>query len=170
MAATTRRIQTSSLRCAAVILLVASSFAAATAWAAPASQAADSAAINKLYSDFNHTLNDHDARAMAALFANDADFITIGGTTQHGRAAIEQHMQTLFAGPLKNIHRDVTLRGIRFLRPDTAAIDSDFVTTGIVLNGAEVPRAKGLYDWIVMKRQGHWMIVIWHESNLPQPR
>jgi uncharacterized protein (TIGR02246 family) len=170
MPATSKRIRTTFLQSAATVLFAVTSFASAAAWGAPVSRAADSAAIKQLFSDFNNSLNKHDARAMAALFTNDADFITLGGTTQHGRAAIEQHMQTLFAGPLKAVHRDVTLRGIRFLSPDIAAIDSNFVTTGVVLNGAEVPAAMGLYDWIVMKQHGHWMIAIWHESNLPQAR
>jgi len=68
------------------------------------------------------------------------------------------------------MHRDATLRGMRFLRPDVATVDSDYVTTSVVgANGASVPSPKGLYDWIVTKQDGHWLIAVWHESNLPAP-
>jgi uncharacterized protein (TIGR02246 family) len=134
------------------------------------SQDADSAAIKKLFSDFNDALNGHNAHAVAMLFSEDADFITLQADTSHGRAEIEEHLAPLFAGRLKTLRRDVTLRGIRFLRPDTATVDSDYVASGLMgANGTAAPPSKGFYDWIVMKQNGRWQIVVWHESNLPTP-
>lgn len=154
---------------AALMVLLFVSLPLAAVWAGQAdSREADSAAIKKLYTDFNDTLNKHDARAVALLFTDDGDFIDLGGGTSHGRAEIEGHLAPLLAGRLKTLHRDVTLRGIRFLRPDTATVNGEFQTSGLMgPNGAAVPPARGLYDWIVMKQNGRWMIVVWHESNLP---
>jgi uncharacterized protein (TIGR02246 family) len=156
---------------AALAVLLFVSFPLAATWAKPAdSHEADSAAITKLFTDFNDAFNNHDAHAAAMLFIDDADFITIQAATTHGSAEIEKHLAPLFAGRLKTAHRDVSLRGIRFLRPDTATVDSDFEMSGLVgPNGAAVPPAKGLYDWIVMKQNGRWLIAVWHESNLPAP-
>jgi uncharacterized protein (TIGR02246 family) len=154
---------------AALAVLVFVSFPLVATLAKPAdSHEADSAAIQKLFNDFNDAFNNHDARAATMLFTDDADVITTRGATTHGRAKIEQDMAPLFAGRLKTAHRDVSLRGIRFLRPDIATVDSDYVMSGLMgPNGEAVPPAKGLYDWIVMKQNGHWLIAVWHESNLP---
>jgi uncharacterized protein (TIGR02246 family) len=154
---------------AAILLLV--SFTPARSWARPAdSHEEDSAAVKKLFNDFNDAFNNHDAHAVAMLFAEDADFINTQAVTTHGRAAVEEHLAPLFAGRLKAVHRDVSLRDIRFLRADTATVDSNYETSGIIgADGATVPPAKGLYDWIVMKQNGRWSIVVWHESNLPAP-
>jgi uncharacterized protein (TIGR02246 family) len=135
-------------------------------WASP--QNADSDAIKKVFDDFNTAFNNHDAHGCAVLFSMDATFINIPGAETHGSAAVEEHLAPLFSGRLKTSHRDVTMREIKFLKPDVATIDSDYVTTGVAgPNGAEGPAVKGLYDWIMMKQNGHWMIVVWHESNLP---
>ncbi|MCG5220857.1 SgcJ/EcaC family oxidoreductase [Streptosporangium sp. KLBMP 9127] len=45
--------------------------------------------------------NAGDATAYAALFTEDADYITFDGTHSEGRAAIESSHRRLFAGPLK---------------------------------------------------------------------
>jgi uncharacterized protein (TIGR02246 family) len=151
----------------AALLLV--SFSLAVTWAKPAdSHEADSAAIKKLFADFNDAFNNHDAHAAAMQFTDDADFITIQGATTHGKSGIEEHLAPLFAGRLKTAHREVSLRDIKFLRPDTATVDSDYVMSGLAgPNGDAVAPAKGIYDWIVMKQNGRWLIAVWHESNLP---
>ena len=158
------------LKAALAVLFILSLPLAATSAESADAHAADSTAVQKLFVDFNRLFNDHEAQAASKLFVDDADFIVVGGNTIHGAAQIEQHLQPLFAGRLKTVHREVVLRGIRFLRPDTATVDSDYVTSGIPgANGGEMPPVKGLYDWIVMKHNGQWRIVVWHESNLPVP-
>jgi len=158
-------------KAAAAALLVVL-FPLAAVWAMPAdSHDADSAAINKLFTDFNNAFNNHDANAASLLFTDDADYTTIGGATSKGSAEIEKHLAPLFAGRLKNAHRDVSLRGIRFLSADIATLISDYAGTGFMNpNGSAAPPTKGVYDWIVMKQSdGRWLIVAWHEANLPPP-
>lgn len=151
----------------AVLMLATLSFTALPLRASDGSDA-DKAAIQKLFVDFNDAFNHHDAHAAAMLYADDGDCIGILGKIVHGRADIEQLMASLFNGILKTIHREVTMRGVRFLRPDVATVDSDYKTTGIVgANGVAVPATSGLYDWIVTKQDGRWLIAVWHESNLP---
>ena len=153
----------------AVVLFV--SVVLSATWARQAeSHDADSAAIKKLFTDFNAAFNDHDAHAVAVLFTDDADFITIGGAAFHGNTGVEEHLAPLFSGRAKTLHREATLRGIHFLRPDIATVDSDTETSGVMgPNGEPAPPVKGLYDWIVMKQNGRWLIAVWHESNLSTP-
>ena len=154
---------------AALAALIFVAFPLAATWAKPVdSHEADSAAIKKLFADFTKGFNNHDAHGVAMQFTEDGDFINVAAATTHGRAGIEQHLAPLFAGRLKSAHRDVTMRGIRFLRPDTATVDIDYEMSGVMgPDGATVPSAKGLYDWIVVKQNGHWLIAVLHESNLP---
>ena len=134
------------------------------------SHEADSAAIKKLYNDFNDAFNNHDAKAAAALFTADGEFVTIAAAVSNGPKEIEDHLAPLFAGRLKTAHRDVTFRNIRFLSADLATVDSDFVMSGLMgPNGQPIPPGKGFYDWIVKKQNGKWLITVWHESNLPAP-
>lgn len=155
-----------------VAVLILASISVAASWATPATPSqADSAAIKMLFDEFNNAFNNHDAHAVAMLFTDNADFITVQGAKSQGRAAIEEHLAPLFAGRLKTVHRDVTSPDILLLRPDVATIDSNYETTGIAgPNGTPAPATKGLYDWIVTKQNGHWLIAVWHESNLPVPQ
>ena len=153
---------------AALAVLFFALFPLAATWAKPAdSQEVDSAAIKKLFTDFNDAFNSHDAHAATMLFAADGDLIDGRASKSQGRTGIEQHLLPLFAGRLKTAHRDIWLQDIRFLRPDTATVDGYFEMSGLVgPDGAAVPPTKGLYDWIVMKQGGRWLIAVWHESNL----
>lgn len=150
----------------AVLILV--SVPLSTSWAMPKeTHDADSAAIQKLFTDFNEAFNNHDAHAVAMLFTDDSDFVTIGAAKFHGPAAIEQHLTPLFSVRAKTIHREAGTPEIHFLTPDMATVDSDTVTSGILgPNGAAAPPVKGFYDWIVMKQKGRWLIAVWHESNI----
>lgn len=72
----------------------------------------------------------------------------------------------MFAGVGRYLQRQATLRAIRFLKPDTAVLYSDTETRGMPGREASSAPEPGFYDWIVMKRQGRWQIVVWHESNV----
>jgi len=160
-----------SVRAALAVLLFVAIPLVAT-WAKPAdSHEADSAAIKKLFTDFNDAFNNHDAHAVAMLFADEDDFITVGGASFRGRTAIEQHLAPLFSGRAKTLHREASLRDIHFLSPDTALVTSDTVTSGMTTpDGAAVPAVKGQYDWVVVKQNGRWLIAVWHESNPTTPQ
>ena len=100
-------------------------------------------------------------------FTDDADFINVQQADSRGRKAIEEHFVPLFSGRLKNAHRTYTLKNIRFITPDVAAVTMDYVlndTTGA--NGETVPPRKGLYDWTVVRQNGKWLISVAHESEL----
>lgn len=149
----------------AVLALV--SIPLAATLARPADNELDSPAIHKIYADFNDSLNNHDAHAVAMLFAEDADFLQ-GTNHSNGREAIEHRLGPLFARRGMNLHREVTLQRIRFLRPDVAAVYGEYDQSGLMSqDGTAAPPSKGLYDWIVVKDNGRWLISVWHESDLP---
>ena len=157
-----RRLATTAL---AALMLTTLPLLALRVQAADGSDA-DKVAIQKLFVDFNNALNNHDAHSATALFTEDGDFIGVKGKIVHGRTDIQAQLAPLFDGILKNMHRDATLRGVRFLRPDVAAVYSDYMTTGVAGPNGAAPATKGMYDWVVTKQDGRWLIAVWREANL----
>jgi uncharacterized protein (TIGR02246 family) len=143
---------------------------AALAASARAASAKDEGAVKQLFDDFRSALNSHDAHAVAALCTEDVDFIVIGGEDIRGRNAVIEHLQPLFNGRLKTMDRSAEVQEVRFLRPDVAIVVGNYESRGVTRpDGSAVPPAKGVYDWVVVRRAGQWRIALWHEANLPAP-
>lgn len=115
---------------------------------------ADEAAIRKILDARNAAYNQHDAKALAATYAPDADLVTGTGEIISGRAAIERNYLEAFTGVDKNAFVKIDSTKVRFLTPDSAILDMDGVTTGRT-DGAIKTHA----TWVYVKRTGQWMVV-----------
>ncbi|HWX37865.1 MAG TPA: SgcJ/EcaC family oxidoreductase [Candidatus Sulfotelmatobacter sp.] len=142
---------------AALVVLV---FSGARAQAQMSSDA-DTAAIKQFVANFVDTWNNHDARGVAAHYVEDGDFTSIKGEPSHGRKELEDHYTTIFTTFLKNAHTTDTVRGIRFLGPDLASVDLDWLVNEPSAPGGVL--RKGLLTWVLTKRSGQWMILVYHE-------
>jgi len=96
-------------------------------------------------------------------YVEDGEFTSIRGEVSHGRKELEDHYTTIFSTFLKNAHTTDTVRSIRFLAPDLASVDIDWLVNEPSAPGGVL--RKGLLTWIVIKRNGQWMIEIYHEST-----
>jgi uncharacterized protein (TIGR02246 family) len=131
----------------------------------------DTTAIKQIITDYSERLNRHDAHDVASLFAEDGDFTNMRGASHHGRKDIEAFYTTLFAGPLKNVRRTDTVKSVRLLSPEIAAVDGFWEMTGTrAADGSDNPLRKGLFDYVVTKQNGRWFITIFHESDFVMPR
>lgn len=149
-----------------VVLLASISFPILSAHAQSNSSDADSAAIRQVIASFLDGFNHHDAQAWAAPFLEDGDFTNVSGLTRHGRKEVEERFKMLFAGVLKDAHRTVTVRHIRFIKPDVAAVDAEWALTGSkAADGSENPVRKGIFTWVMVKQDGQWMFADFHESE-----
>jgi uncharacterized protein (TIGR02246 family) len=128
-----------------------------------ASRDADTAAIKQCVAAFADTWNSHDAHGVAMHYVEDGDFSSIKGEASHGRKELEDHYTTIFSTFLKNAHTTDTVRSIRFLGPDVASVDIDWLVTDPGAPGGVL--RKGLLTWIVTKRNGQWMITVYHEQS-----
>ena len=127
---------------------------------------ADSAAIRQVVAQWMDAFNRHDAQGWVAPFLEDGDFTNVSGLALHGRKAVEERFQKLFAGALKDSHRTETIRHIRFVKPDVAAVDGEWELAGSrAADGAENPVRKGMFTWVMVKQDGHWMFADFHESE-----
>jgi uncharacterized protein (TIGR02246 family) len=148
---------------AALAVLLFLTFSAESSRAQMASNRdADTAAIKQAVAAFADTWNSHDAHGLAMHYLEDGDFTSIKGEPSHGRKELEEHYTTVFSTFLKNAHTTDTVKSIRFLGPDTASVDIDWLVTEPNAPGGVL--RKGLLNWIVTKRNGQWMIMIYHET------
>jgi uncharacterized protein (TIGR02246 family) len=127
-------------------------------------RAADEAAIQKNQDTLNTALNQHDAKAAAATFANDADWVSPAGY-RSGLAQIEEAYSLLFRGIGKNANYKVEPLKIRFLTSSVAIVDTDAAITGTTRGGTVKNHATAIF----MKRTDGWTKVALRVTELSQP-
>jgi uncharacterized protein (TIGR02246 family) len=171
-------IRTRTRQAAVLSSMVAILFAAAPSFAQTRAQrremrmrgtAADEAAIRQVVERYRDAFNHHDAQAVAALYAPNADFTNMYGDGQHGRPAIERDYTNLFSGRLKEAHYNDTVKSIRMLGPRLAVMDANWEMSGTTgPNGAPPnPVRKGMLTWVMAQRDGEWYILVFHEFDFP---
>jgi uncharacterized protein (TIGR02246 family) len=134
-------------------------------------RAADTALIKQLFTEFNDATNAHDAQGAARLLSGDVDYIVTGNVVLQGRAKVQQTSARVFSTILKTMHRDVRLKEIRFLNARTAVVLSEYVSTRTDAPAkAQAASTRGLYDWVVTKQNGRWLISLWREGDAPAQR
>ena len=150
-------------KAALAVLLFLGFFTAGSQAHMSSDRGADIAAIKQTVASFVDSWNMHDAQGVAMKYVEDGDFSSVKGEPSHGRKELEQHYTTIFTTFLKNAKTTDTVRSVRFLGPDLASVDIDWLVTDPNAPNGGVLR-KGLLTWIVTKRNGDWKILIYHES------
>jgi len=155
----------------AIILLASFLFGILPARGQSKSADADSAAIRQVVADFIDAFNHHDAHTWASPFAEDGDFTNVTGLYLHGRKDFEARFTELFATRLKVAHRTATVRHIRFMTSDIAAVDADWELVGSkASDGSENPVRKGLFNFVMTRQNGHWVFAVFQESEFAAAR
>ena len=132
------------------------------------SGAKDEAEIGQVLAEFVEAWNKHDAKAFSMVFAEDADFTNVRGTSASGRGEVEKFHAPLFATRMKETNQKITKSKIRFIRPDVAAVDAWWEMTGAKnAEGQEIPLRKGLLNFIMTKEDSKWRIAVMHNMELP---
>src|SRR5688572_8513604 len=83
---------------------------------------ADEAAIRENVKYMETGWNTKSGALFAKPFAEDADYVVINGTYFKGRTAIEKAHQQIFDTIFKNTTVKLSIKQIRFLRPDVAVV------------------------------------------------
>lgn len=115
---------------------------------------ADERAIQNNRDAHDAAWNKHDAKALAALFAPDADRATVNGWFS-GRAEIERGYVNTFGGAFKNATLTNESPKLKFLTADVAMLDVDNIVTG----RADGMTVKNHSTSIYVKRNGEWTLV-----------
>jgi uncharacterized protein (TIGR02246 family) len=132
----------------------------------------DEAAIKQLGKNWQDGWNKRDAAALAALLAEDVDFITVRGP--NGWLKGRDHFREDHAGKLKTQFADSewTTKDVhvKFVRPDLALARVLWATKGDkvrhVKHGA--PR-EGVFTWVVENKHGRWQVIASQNSETMPP-
>ena len=127
----------------------------------------DEHAIRAVMDRFMDAWNHHDAKAFAAVFAEDADFTNVRGIGASGRQKIEDFHAPVFATIFSKSHQEYTDVKTRFIRPDIAAVDVHWKMTGVIdAQGSPRPDRDGLLNFVMAKNAGRWEILVMHNLDL----
>src|SRR5215217_3708758 len=85
-------------------------------------RAPDEAALRESVKQMETGWNTKSGALFAKPFAEDADYVVINGMYIKGRAAIESAHQRIFDTIYKDTKINLTVKQIRFLRPDVAVV------------------------------------------------
>ena len=127
----------------------------------------DAEVIKKVLADFIEAWNKHDAKAFSMVFAEDADFTNVRGTSAHERMEVEKFHAPMFATRFKDTNQKITDTKIRFIKPDVAAVDARWEMTGAKnQEGQDIPLRKGLLNFVLTKENDKWFITVMHNMDL----
>ena len=93
-------------------------------------KAADEAAMRESVKQMESGWNTKSGARFAKPFAEDADYVVINGMYIKGRAVIESQHQRIFDTIFKETRLSLTVKQIRFLRPDVAVVHVEGHRTG----------------------------------------
>ncbi|HEX4947369.1 MAG TPA: SgcJ/EcaC family oxidoreductase [Blastocatellia bacterium] len=138
-----------------VIASIASPLAAQTK-----GSARDEEAVKRIALKWQESWNRHDMKALATLIAEDADLITVSGTWLRSRKEFEEDHtkghETIFKGSVLTMEKTE----VKFIKPDVAVAHAEWsIKYGQDAEGRPRQPQRGIFTWVVEKRQGEWLII-----------
>jgi uncharacterized protein (TIGR02246 family) len=152
-------------RARVLVFMLLACVTAAGARAASADGAAeDEAAVRASVKQMEEGWNKKSGVLFARPFADDADYVVINGLHLRGRAAIEQGHQRIFDTIFKQSALSLTVKQVRFLRPDVAIVH---VNAANQIPGREETRA--VITLVMSKEKGVWQIAAFQNTQEASP-
>ena len=105
-----------------------------------------------------------DAKAVAALWAEDGDYVDVNGRHLQGRSVIENAFKDFFAEN-KGLKLRVDVNSVRFLTPDIAIEDG----TTTVIPPDDAPPSQARYTNVHVKKDGQWVLQSVREAPYTPP-
>jgi uncharacterized protein (TIGR02246 family) len=129
--------------------------------------AADETEIRQLMSELTDAWNRGDAAAYGARYLPDATFTNVNGSFYVGREEFDLRHQEILRGVFRGTAVAMTMRKLRFVRPDVAIVDVDIELSGSRLRpqGVQVGPDGTLRSCLLMvlqKERGAWWIAAYH--------
>lgn len=111
------------------------------------------AAIAKTAEAFVEAFHKGDAKAVAAFWASDGDYVDDTGRVFKGRKAIEDSFAELFAGN-KGLKLRIDVASLKFPTPDLAIEDG---TSAVIPPDGMAP-SRARYTNVLVKKDGQWLL------------
>lgn len=126
----------------------------------------DDAAIKEVIAGFSNGWNTHDAHSMCVSLADDVVWVNWRGEGLGTRQAVEEEHAKLFADLYKNTHRTDEVKTIHYVNPELAEVDDYWTMTGArKRDGSDWPYRAGLYNFLMAKRGGRWIVIVSHAAD-----
>ncbi len=82
------------------------------------------------------------------------------------RQDVEEEHAKLFADLYKNSHRTDEVKSIQYISPELASVDDYWTMTGAKKrDGSDWPYRAGLYNFLMAKRNGRWIVIVSHAAD-----
>jgi uncharacterized protein (TIGR02246 family) len=133
--------------------------------ATPDARAADEAAIRENVRRMETGWNTKSGARFAEPFAEDADYVVINGVHLHGRAAIAESHQHIFDTIYKETSISLSVKQLRFLRPDVAVVHAGGLRAG---KGWPAGGPGGILTLIMVRDAGTWKIAALQNTQVAQ--
>lgn len=109
----------------------------------------------------SHAFGTRDAAGFAALFAEDAEFLSLTGAAAEGRAAIEAVVAGEFAGAFARARLVTGRLRVRPVVPGVAVVMQRFVLSGLVhADGSDAGRVGALLCATLAETPEGWQVVV----------
>ena len=135
-------------------------FAALGGWAlvTSAGDEGDTEGVRKSCQAIVAAWNKHDAKAIAGVFAEDADMVAPDGTLHSGRAALEKAFADDHGGPMSQSSLYVLKEPVRFPSPDVAVSDAEVEVRDVTGPDGKKSTVKLVVTNVWKKADGKWWV------------
>ena len=122
--------------------------------------------IKAIMQSFADAWNVYDAKQIAELFTEDADFVNVAGQWWKGRTELGQGHANAFSNHLKNTHMRFPDTTVKFLKPDLVICHSTWEMSGLTRpDGISLPTKHGVLTAIAQQQHGQWQLVAVHNTE-----
>ena len=133
---------------------------------AAADRKADEAAIRDVVQTRQQQAwNQHDAKAYAALFAEDGDLVNVVGWWWRGRREIASKLTDAFAFVFRDSTLTITEVNVRFLTPEIAVTHMRWTMSGARTPPTIPEPREGIQTLVLQKLGGNWVIAAFQNTN-----
>jgi uncharacterized protein (TIGR02246 family) len=131
-------------------------------------QSADEKAIQDVEVRWQDAWNRHDISALADLFTEDADFITVIGKWCKGKKEFYDYHVRLHQVMFKDSIWKTTDTQVRFLNPEVAIVHVNWTITGDRnADGTPRPNSRdGIFTQVMVKQSRQWRITASQNTNI----
>lgn len=134
---------------------------------APAVGAEDEDGVKAIGPAWAEAWNAGDMDALAALYAEGADYVSFFGDSFSGVPAIQAAFAETNSAAYKGTKIEIEMVAVTFIKPDVAVTDSTWKLTGIPAGAPPLP-TEGQSTVVAVKQGDAWKIAA-HRARVPQP-
>ncbi len=149
-----------------ILLIVLISIALSVA-AQTKGNAEDQEAIKSIALKWGDAWNRHDMKALAALVAEDVNFITVSGTWQKSRKEFEEYHTKIHVMQFKESVWTTKNTEVKFVKSDVVVAHVEWSIKGDKdPDGTPRQPRQGIFTWVLEKRKGQWLIIASQNTNI----